>query len=75
MEKSMKNRPLKSRKTVDRDHVRCLIANYMQSEGCGCCQDDDNHKIDKQALAELLNVAKYRDGSGYSFRKFIKRKE
>ena len=42
----------------------------MQSEGCSCCQDFEQHKIDKEALAKLLNVPKYADGSGYNFPKY-----
>ncbi len=50
--------------------MRELVANYMQSEGCSCCQDVEQHKIDKEALAKLLNVPKYDDGSGYNFPKY-----
>lgn len=50
--------------------MRELVANYMQSEGCSCCQDFEQHKIDKEALAKLLNVPKYDDGSGYNFPKY-----
>ena len=50
--------------------IRQAIAYYMQTEGCSCCQDVDGHKRAKKVLAMLLNVPKYKDGSGYDFGKF-----
>ncbi len=70
----MRNRPLKSKKTVDLFHIRLLIANYMESEGCDCCQKE-NHDADKDALAKLLGVPVSREGSRDYFAKFVKREE
>jgi hypothetical protein len=39
----------------------------MKSEGCSCCQDIEAHKKHKEALAKILNVPEYDDGSGYDF--------
>lgn len=50
--------------------LREAMANYMQSEGCSCCQSVDDHKEHTKALAKLLNVPKYKDGSGYNFDKY-----
>lgn len=50
--------------------IRQAIADYMQSEGCSCCQSIEEHKINRARLAELLNVPMYDDGSGYDFRRF-----
>jgi len=50
-----------------RKALRTAVADYMGSEGCSCCQDYDGHKKHKAALAKLLNVKKYSDGSGYDF--------
>lgn len=49
--------------------IRTAIADYLQSEGCSCCEggDHDNHK---SAIAKLLNVPMYQDKSGYDFSKF-----
>ena len=52
------------------EKIRQAVADYMQSEGCSCCQDSDAHAIAKKQLAQLLNVPKYKDGSGYDFGKF-----
>lgn len=52
-----------------RKKLREAIANYMQSEGCTCCQDD-SHKQHEEAIAKLLGVRKYPDGSGYNFQKY-----
>lgn len=53
-----------------RREVRRLLADYMWSEGCSCCQGD-NHDKHKAALAKLLKVPRYKDGSGYDFPRFI----
>ena len=50
--------------------IREAVANYMRSEGCSCCRDDDAHREHKKILAELLDVPMYEDGSGYDFSKF-----
>lgn len=47
--------------------IRNAVADYMRSEGCSCCQNVEAHKKNTQRLAELLNVPKYDDGSGYDF--------
>jgi len=49
-----------------RADVRRAVADYIGSEGCSCCQGS-NHDEHKAALAKLLNVKKYSDGSGYYF--------
>jgi hypothetical protein len=58
------------KRTVWHDAVRTAIADYMQSEGCSCCQDVDAHKEHEKKLAELLDVPMYQDGSGYNFPQF-----
>lgn len=49
--------------------LREAVANYMQSEGCSCCQGDD-HKEHEAIIAKLLGVRKYSDGSWYNFGKY-----
>lgn len=46
------------------------VANYMSSEGCGCCGDRESHMKHTEALGKLLKVSKYGDGSGYDFSKY-----
>jgi hypothetical protein len=55
-----------------RKMMRTAVANYMASEGCSCCQGAD-HDAHKEALAKLLNVPKYKDGSGYDFSRYRKK--
>lgn len=64
--------PKKAHKILlsERKKIRTAVANYMQSEGCGCCSDDEMHYLHKVTLATLLKVPKYSDGSGYDFSKF-----
>ncbi len=50
--------------------VRQAIADYMRSEGCSCCRDSGAHEKHTARLAELLDVPKYEDGSGYDFSRF-----
>ncbi len=50
--------------------LRTAVADYMRSEGCGCCGDSEAHRQHTEALAKLLNVRKYKDGSGYDFSKY-----
>ena len=47
--------------------IRQAVADYMSSEGCSCCENDELHREDAARLAKLLNVRKYKDGSGYNF--------
>ena len=54
----------------DRKMMRRMVADYMQSEGCSCCQNHDEHAKHKAALAKILNVKKYSDGSGYDFTRY-----
>ena len=55
--------------------IRRAVADYMWSEGCGCCCNRETHKEHEAALAKLLRVPKYRDGSGFDFPRFKTKKE
>lgn len=55
---------------TEREAIRQAVADYMHSEGCSCCQSMDAHREHRAVLAKLLQVPKYRDGSGYNFCKF-----
>lgn len=54
--------------------LRNAVANYMMSEGCTCCQDIDGHREHEAAIAKLLEVPAYDDGSGYDFPRFADEK-
>lgn len=54
--------------------IRAAVANYMASEGCGCCEDVAVHEKHEEELAKILRVPKYKDGSGYNFSKFRSKK-
>lgn len=53
--------------------LRHVLADYMHSEGCSCCEDVVKHSEHKAQLAKLLNVPKYDDGSGYDFDRYRKK--
>lgn len=57
-----------------RKQLRAALADYMYSEGCSCCQDIEAHKKHEDVLGKLLNVPKYKDGSGYDFSKYRSKK-
>lgn len=48
--------------------VRAAVAEYMHSEGCGCCSNRDKHEADLASLAKLLRIRK-KDG-WYDFSKY-----
>lgn len=54
----------------EKESIRQAVADYMRSEGCGCCENTEAHKEHEKRLAELLNVPKYDDQSGYDFGRF-----
>jgi len=53
-----------------RKAVRTAVADYMRSEGCGCCEDTDKHQKVKALLGKLLRVPMFPDKSGYDFYRF-----
>lgn len=53
--------PLVIRRYVAVDALRQAVADYMHSEGCGCCGDHDSHRIHLAALGKLLRVPKRKD--------------
>ncbi len=53
--------------------IRRAVADYMKSEGCGCCSNRDAHDAHAKRLATLLRVPPYKDGSGHDFTKFRSR--
>lgn len=50
--------------------IRQVVADYMFSEGCSCCENIDDHRKHKKRLGKLLNVEMYPDKSGYDFSKY-----
>lgn len=62
-------------KTLERlREIRRAFADYVRSEGCSCCRDDESHEEASKRLAKLLNVPTYKDGSGFDFRKYATKK-
>lgn len=53
-----------------KEKIRTALADYMNSEGCGCCEDHKDHDKAEEILAKLLDVPAYKDYSGYDFGKF-----
>lgn len=49
--------------------VRRAVADYIATEGCGCCRGND-HEAYQERLGKMLLVQKYSDCSGRNFSKF-----
>ena len=58
------------REAANKPEVREAVANYMYSEGCSCCRDDEAHELHSNKLAALLDVPRYDDDSGNNFFQF-----
>ena len=56
---------------MEKKEIRKLVADLIESAGCGCCRNDKVWEEAQEKLAELLNVPMYADKSGYNFGKFI----
>jgi hypothetical protein len=54
----------------ERAALRTAVADYMHSEGCCCCRNQEAHERHEAVLGKLLKVPKYKDGSGYDFGKY-----
>ena len=57
-------------KSKELEDLRKALADYMYSEGCSCCRDNEKHKQASERLAQLLDIPKYEDESGYDFLQF-----
>ena len=48
------------------DALRLMVASYMCSEGCSCCEDP-SHQDQQAELCKALGFPKHADGSGYDY--------
>ena len=55
---------------VKLDKIRTAVADYMQSEGCACCRDNEAHQVNTNRLGKLLEAPLYSDGEDYDFTSF-----
>ena len=63
----MKDRELKE--------LRAVVADYMRSEGCSCCENTEEHQAARAKLAKLLKVPRYKDHSGFDFYRFASKRK
>ena len=61
---------MRRQRTISLIEIRRAVADYMWTEGCGCCCDIRDHRKHEEQLAKLLHVPEYDDGSGYDFPRF-----
>lgn len=51
--------------------IRQHLADYIVTEGCGCCSNHNKHREIRNKLGELLQVDKYEDDNeSYNFYKY-----
>lgn len=46
--------------------LRLLVAKYMHSEGCGCCEGE-GHKEYQEQLGAVLKFPRFKDDSGWDY--------
>jgi len=61
---------MKKKHVVDLVEIRNAVADYLNTEGCSCCQDRSGHDAAMERIGTLLRIPKYSDGSGYDFSPF-----
>ena len=44
--------------------IREALADYVRSEGCSCCRNNEEHDAAARRLAKLLEIPLYKDESG-----------
>ena len=57
---------------AERAAIRTAVADYMRSEGCSCCQNIEDHDVNRVRLAKLLGVPK--KDAWYDFSKYRSKK-
>ena len=53
---------------IDLVEIRQAVADYLASEGCSCCGDEERHPENRRRLAKLLHVPG--KGPFYNFEPF-----
>lgn len=56
--------PPMKRGRFTRERIRHLVARYIRTEGCSCCQDVDAHREAGDALGAALGALRFSDDSG-----------
>lgn len=54
--------------------IRTAVADYIATEGCGCCQEREGHNQAMKRLGKLLKMKKYADGSGFDYSRYKSKK-
>jgi UDP:flavonoid glycosyltransferase YjiC (YdhE family) len=57
-----------------KNEIRQALSDYMYAEGCSCCRNEEKWEEARAKLADLLDVPKYSDGSGFEFNKYREKK-
>lgn len=48
------------------EKLRTHFANYVYSEGCSCCRNDEPHNDAMAEICKILSIPQYDDESGYN---------
>lgn len=67
-----RRKPTPPMRKAHRDALRTAVADYMFSEGCSCCRDNEAHDENRATLGKLLGIRPEKDGNElwYDFSKF-----
>lgn len=60
---------------AERDALRRAFGDYVRSEGCACCRNNEAHEDAAKRLAALLRVPQFKDASGYDFWRYTTSRE
>lgn len=55
--------------------VRTAFADYASAQGCDCCRNVEGQEEALKILAKLLQIPKFKDGSGYDYWRFATKDE
>ena len=51
----------------DVQKIKQALVQYINSEGCGCCENDDEHEAAEKTLAELFDVPRHSNNLHYDW--------
>ena len=57
-----------------RRELRKAFADYMASEGCSCCRNEEEHGASEMRIAKLLKMKLYSDDSGIDYARYQAKK-
>lgn len=60
---------------MNKEQIREQVSNLVRAAGCGCCRNDEEWKQAQTKLADILNIERYDDDSGWDFYKYATKRK